>query len=70
MQTDPRAITNDTRITLRLGGFVQAVTLGAFLADNADGDLDVEAIRAALSAGERYRGGGGAAPEWSVEVRS
>lgn len=61
-------ITTDTRITLRIEDHAHETTLGLFVADNEG--LDVEGIRAALAAGERYRGGGGAAPEWGVEVRS
>ena len=41
------------------------VTLGMFLEANA-GDVDGEAIMAAVATGQTYRGGGGAAPEFTV----
>jgi hypothetical protein len=62
-------ITAETKITVRIERDVQFTTLGSFLADNGDdADFDVAGIRDALAAGRRYVGGGGAAPEWSVEI--
>lgn len=44
-----------------------AVTLDEFFDDNGSLDFaEVEAIRA-LTVGETYRSGGGAAPEWSID---
>lgn len=61
-------ITAATRITLTLGDAASATTLGRFLEDNEGADVDPIALIAALCRGEVYRGGGGAAPEWSVEL--
>lgn len=61
-------ITEDTLVTVRLDGeFINTTTLGLFLADNFVTDEEQREIRANLARGEAYRGGGGAAPEWSVE---
>lgn len=40
-------------------------TWGEFKADNLEG-VDLEGVEAALVAGERYYGGGGATPCWCV----
>ena len=64
---------DDTEVTLRVEGEAPVTTtLGAFLADNADGlDADeVAAIHRALFHGELHEGGGGAEPLWTVERRS
>jgi hypothetical protein len=42
-------------------------TLDEFLAANAEGDEDWQALRDAVRRGERYVGGGGAAAWFSVE---
>jgi hypothetical protein len=61
-------IDNNTVVRLRIrqidGTDTHRVTLGMFL--QANEDLDVPAIEAALLAGKEYRGGGGASPEWSI----
>ena len=62
-------LSDDTRLTLRFEGEARPTTIGLFLADNPD-DIDPVALHAALNRGEVYRGGGGASPEWSVELAS
>lgn len=47
---------------------MNTTTLGLFLADNFVTDSQQRAMRTALGRGEVYRDGGGAAPEWSVEL--
>lgn len=62
-----KPLSDNTRLTLRFEGEVRPTTIGLFLNDNPD-DVDPIALHAALARGEAYRGGGGAAPEWSVEL--
>lgn len=44
-------------------------TLDQFIADNLDGlsGSEIKDIRNTLAKGERYFGGGGASPEWSLK---
>lgn len=63
----PLPLSDLTRLTLHLDGEPRETTLGLFLTDNADA-IDPTALHSALARGEAYRGGGGAAPEWSVEL--
>lgn len=60
-------LSDSTRITLHFEGEARPTTIGLFLAGNPD-EIDPVALHAALARGEVYRGGGGAAPEWSVEL--
>jgi hypothetical protein len=66
-------IGDDTLITVRLDGEVMCTTtLGLFLVDNDDalGAGELDGLRRNLALGRRFSGGGGAAPEWSVELAS
>ena len=55
------------RIEVECGAERWETTLADFVADNADGlDDEPEAIERTLSAGERYVGGGGAAPAYRL----
>lgn len=58
-------ITPETRVVLANGPVVET-TWGAFVADNADGEVDLADIATTLDAGETFYGGGGAEPEWSI----
>lgn len=61
-------LTDDTPLLLKVAGDRFATTAGLFFGDNDDDAFDRGAAFAALSKGEVYRGGGGAQPEWSVEI--
>lgn len=65
---NPVALTDDTPLRLIVGPDQFLTTAGAFFGDNDDDAFDRAGIFAALSRGEAFRGGGGASPEWCVEV--
>jgi hypothetical protein len=48
---------------------IVSTTIGQFFADNIDvmDASEIDAIEQALTNGETYYGGGGAAPEWSLK---
>lgn len=62
-------LSDDTRIILHFEDEARPTTIGLFLTDNPD-EVDPVELHAALARGEVYRGGGGASPEWSVELAS
>lgn len=55
----------ETPVVLENGEIVET-TWRAFVAANADGEVDLADIEITLAAGETFYGGGGAEPEWSI----
>lgn len=64
------AVHPSTMVVVRIaGGPVIRSNWGAFLWNNRDGldAAELAAIAASLAAGQKYIGGGGAMPVWTVE---